>query len=392
MAIPQDYLKSNCLVVDDELTTRLTIKNMLTKLGFEKIALADNGKTALEFIKTARIDLALVDVNMPVMSGIELFKTVREDRRYDNIVFIFVTAESRKPAVARVAEEGGDGYIIKPFIMSTLEDRILKTLEKKINPRPFRVFLKNFDIFLENKEFQNAENELKKASELDPESPLITYRSGQLAIAMGDKDKAIGFYKKTIDLNPLFIKAYSALTEIYEYTGDVESAIKYHEVAQHISPENTGRVISLSKLYSSIGETEKSKQILQTAISAEKDVSTSDLLLGEMYLAKNENQKALELLIKANSENPSDVSIMQSLAEAYMRVAKYAEAISVYKEIIEIKPKNAYAYYAMGKACLEMNVKDKAIEYIKKAWELNPFSLEIITTLKELSEKEKIEI
>jgi tetratricopeptide (TPR) repeat protein len=392
MAIPQKYLKSNCLVVDDELSTRLTIKNMLAKMGFEKIILTENGKMALEFIKTVKIDMAFVDVNMPVMSGVELFKTVREDRRYDNIVFIFVTAESRRPSVARVAEEGGDGYIIKPFIMATLEDRILKTLEKKVNPRPFRVYLKNFDIFLENKEFQNAENELKKASELDPESPLITYRLGQLAIAMGDKDKAIGFYKETIDLNPLFIKAYSALSEIYEYTGDIESAINYHELAQHISPENTKRLITLSKLYSRIGETEKSKEILRTAVSAEKDVSTSDLLLGEMFLAQNENQKAVELLIKANKENQSDVSIMQSLAEAYRRVANPREAIKIYKEIIKIKPKNAYAYYAMGKAYLEMNVKDKAVEYIKKAWELNPFSLEIITTLKDLAEKEKINI
>ncbi len=392
MAIPQNYLKSNCLVVDDELSTRLTIKNMLKKIGFEKIILTENGKRALKFIKTVKIDLALVDVNMPVMSGIELFKTVREDGRYDNIVFIFVTAESRRPAVARVAEEGGDGYIVKPFIMATLEDRILKTLDKKINPRPFRIYLKNFDFFLENKEFENAENELKKASEIDPECPLITYRFGQMAIAMGDKDKAIDFYKKTLDLNPLFIRAYSALSEIYEYTGNIEWAITYDELAQQISPENTKRVIRLSRLYSSIGEAEKSKEILQNAISAEKYVSNSVLLLGEMCMAQNENQKAVELLIKANKENHSDVSIMQSLAEAYLRVAKYGEAIEVYKELIKIKPKNAFAYYALGKVYLEMNARGKGINCVKKAWELNPFSVEITTTLKSLAEKEKIEI
>ncbi|MBF0507188.1 MAG: response regulator, partial [Nitrospirae bacterium] len=180
MAMRHDYLKLNCLVVDDEMSTRRTIKNMLEKMGFEKVLSADNGRAALEFIKTVKIDLALVDVNMPVMSGIELFKTVREDSKYDNIVFIFVTAESRKPAVARVAEEGGDGYIIKPFVMSTLEDKILKTLDGKFNPRPIRAYLNNFEKFLENKEFQSAENELKKASELNPECSLITYEFGQL--------------------------------------------------------------------------------------------------------------------------------------------------------------------------------------------------------------------
>lgn len=62
------------------------------------------------------------------------------------------------------------------------------------------------------------------------------------------------------------------------------------------------------------------------------------------------------------------------------------------KEIIKINSKSAHAYYNMGKAYLGMGIKDKAIDNIKKAWELNPFSIEIITDLKALAEKEKIDI
>ena len=393
MPIPMDYLNLNCLVVDDEPSMRLTVKNMLTRMGFEKIILTENGKKALEFIETVKIDIVIADVNMPEMSGIELFKTVREDRRYDNIVFIFLTAETRRQAVARVAEEGGDGYVIKPFVMATLEDKLLKTLDKKFKPKPIDMHMKDFKAFLEAGDLKNAEDELKKAAELAPNSAAITYKFGRLALALGDKDKAIDCFKKTIDQNPLFVKAYNALGGIYEDTGDMESAIKYYELAHNISPENTERLIALSKLYHKTGETEKSKGLLDAALSDSiGDVSTTFLLLGEMSLSKNENEQAVKILVKANKKNPFDVSIMQSLAEAYRRVSQPKDAVKMYEDILRINPKNAYVYYNIGKTYLEMDVKNKAIDNIKKAWELNPFSVEITNDLKALAEKEKFDI
>lgn len=393
MVIPLDYLKLNCLIVDDEPSMRQTIKNMLARMGFQKIILTENGKKALEFIETVKIDLAIVDVNMPEMSGIELFKTVREDHRYDNLAFIFLTAEARRQAVARVAEEGGDGYVIKPFVMATLEDKLLKTLNKKFKPKPIDVHMNNFKIFFENGDLKNAENELKEASALAPNSTAITYKFGRVALAKGDKDSAIDYFKKAIDQNPLFVKAYNALGGIYEDTGDMESAIKYYELAHNISPENTERLIALSKLYYKAGETEKSKGILDAALSDSiGDVSTTFLLLGEMSLSKNENEQAVKILTKANKKNPFDISIMQSLAEAYRRVGQPKDAIKMYEEIIRINPKNANAYYNIGKTYLEMDLKSDAIEHIRKAWELNPFSIEITNDLKALAEKEKFDI
>lgn len=393
MPIPLEYLKLNCLIVEDESSMRQTIRNMLTRMGFEKVLMAENGKMALEFIESVKVDLAIVDVNMPEMTGIELFKTVRDDRRYDNMIFIFVTAESRRQAVARVAEEGGDGYIIKPFVMSTLEDKIQITLDRKFKPRPIDEHMKNFRVFLENKEFQKAEDELRKASELAPESSVIIYKYGQLALASGDTDKAADLFKKAIDNNPLFVKAYNALGEIYEHTGDMGSAVKYYEMAHNISPENTERLIVLSRLYRRTGEPEKANEILETAVdNARGDVSTTALLSGEMALSKNEPEDAVKILLKANKKNPFDVSIMQNLAEAYRKMEKPEEAIKMYKEIIKIDPKSSYAYYNMGKAHLEMGARDKAIDYVKKAWELNPFSIEITSDLKALAEKEKVDI
>ncbi len=393
MSVPMEHLKINCLVVDDEASMRATINSMMSKLGFTSVVLAENGKRAWEIIKTVKIDLVIADVNMPEMTGLELFKTVRENTKYDNISFVFVTAEARKETVARAAEGGANEYLIKPFIMGALEDKIAKVLSKRFNPSSVDLHMQNFKKAFESRDLPAAEEELTKASEIVPGSPAILYCFGQLAAARGDTIKAIEYYKEAIDKKPMFVKAYNAIGEIHEGLGDMESAIKYYEMAHNISPANSERLIALSKLYYKSGEADKAEGMLKEAHSDIRgDVSTSGHLLGEMYLSKNENEKALEVLIKTHSKNQSDTSIMQSLAEAYRKVGQPEKALGLYGEILKINESNAQACYHMGKTYLEMGDKSKAIEAIKKAWELNPFSKEIFADLKALAEKDKFDI
>ncbi|BCB96763.1 hypothetical protein JZK55_16850 [Dissulfurispira thermophila] len=393
MAIPIEYLNINCLVVDDEASMRKTISNMLTRMGFKSIITAVDGKDALTIIQTSKIDLVICDINMPEMTGLELFKTVRENKKYNDIIFIFVTAEIKRHTVARAAEEGGAGYIIKPFVMATLEDKIAGVLNKKFKPSSIEMHLKSFEQYLESREMLSAENELKRALEIAPESPTIIYSFGRFHLIKGEPDKAIEYFKEAIAKKPLFVKAYDAIGKIYEDMGDIQSAIKYYEAAHEISSSNTDRLITLSKLYSKAGEINKAESILKDAVSdIRQDVSTSGHLMGEMYLSKNENEKALEILIKAYKKNPLDTSIMQSLAEAYRKVGQPEKAIEIYKEILKINNSNAFVYYNMGKTFIEMGIKDKAIDAIKKAWELNPFSKEITADLKALAERDKFDI
>lgn len=393
MGIPMEHLKINCLVVDDEPTMRATISNMLTRLGFKNIIPADSGKSALDVVKTSKVDLIIADINMPEMTGIELFKTVREDSRYDHISFIFVTAEARKDTVARAAEGGASEYLIKPFVMGALEDKIAKVLRKKFNPSSVELHLKNFSGYLENRDFLNAETELGKAAAAMPDNPAILFNYGQLALARGDSQQAIAHFKEAIDKKPLFVKAYNAVGEVYESLGDIESAIRYYEQAHAISPSNADRLIALSKLYYKTGEAAKAETMLEEArADVRDDVSTSGHLLGELYLSKNDNEKALEVLLKSHEMNPSDTSIMLSLAEAYRKAGTPQEALATYVKILKISKNSAVAFYQMGKTYIEMSEKRKAIDCIKKAWELNPFSQEITADLKALAEKDKLDI
>lgn len=118
------------LVVDDFSTMRRIIKNILTQLGFKNIAEADDGTTALEVLKSEKIDLVISDWNMPKMTGLDLLKKVRSDPETADLPFIMVTAEAQQDNIVLAVKAKVNQYIVKPFTAETLGDKINKIFGK----------------------------------------------------------------------------------------------------------------------------------------------------------------------------------------------------------------------------------------------------------------------
>jgi two-component system, chemotaxis family, chemotaxis protein CheY len=393
MSIPREYLKCLCLIVDDESQMRRTIGNMMSRIGFDNILYAENGAVALTFLQNSPIDLVICDINMPEMNGLELFKNIRANKKMRDVCFIFVTAEVRRETVTRAAEEGGGAYILKPFVMATLEDRVMDILRRRYAPTKFETHLKQFRQCMDAFDIQGAEKEISEALEDDPESPSLLFYMGQISVHQGLTDKAIGYFKAAIERKPLFVKAYDALGKLYEDQGETEAALAQYETASGISASNIDRLVALSKLHIKMGEPEKAMMMLKKAAKdLDQDVSISGHLIGELYMANGEFERALDVLIAAHKKNPSDCSIMKSLAEAYRRNAKSQEALDIYREILTVTPHNPDIYFSIGKTYIEVGDKAAAIEFITKAWEINPSSKEITRDLRALAETEKIKL
>ncbi len=118
------------LVVDDFSTMRRIIKNILNQLGFKNIVEADDGTTALEILKSEKIDLVISDWNMPKMTGIDLLKKVRSDPEMADLPFIMVTAEAQQDNIVLAVKAKVSQYIVKPFTAETLGDKINKIFGK----------------------------------------------------------------------------------------------------------------------------------------------------------------------------------------------------------------------------------------------------------------------
>ncbi|CAN5235245.1 chemotaxis response regulator CheY [soil metagenome] len=115
------------LIVDDSRAVRSMIGRSLTQLGFE-IFDAGNGREALQQLeRLGPVDVAVVDWNMPEMSGYEFVRAVRADATYKTMRIIMVTSESELSRVTDALAAGADEYLMKPFVVEALRDKLALT-------------------------------------------------------------------------------------------------------------------------------------------------------------------------------------------------------------------------------------------------------------------------
>jgi two-component system, response regulator PdtaR len=105
------------LIAEDETLIRLDLRQLLEGAGFEVCAEARDGEEAVELARSREPDLALLDVKMPRLDGIEAARRILDERP---IPIVMVTAYGEEELVGRAVEAGVFGYLVKPFRESDL--------------------------------------------------------------------------------------------------------------------------------------------------------------------------------------------------------------------------------------------------------------------------------
>src|SRR6266849_1620060 len=119
------------LVVDDNEDNRYTLILRLEIEGYQDITTADDGKAALELLRTRQFDLVLLDVMMPKIDGYQVLEQLKAEGRLDNIPVIMISAVNEIDSIVRCIEAGADDYLAKPFDPTLLRARVGSSLEKK---------------------------------------------------------------------------------------------------------------------------------------------------------------------------------------------------------------------------------------------------------------------
>jgi AmiR/NasT family two-component response regulator len=100
------------LVAEDETIIRLDLRGLLERAGYEVVGEARDGEEAVAMARELEPDLALMDVKMPRLDGIEASRKILEERP---IPIVMLTAFDQRELVERAAEAGVFGYLVKPF-------------------------------------------------------------------------------------------------------------------------------------------------------------------------------------------------------------------------------------------------------------------------------------
>lgn len=196
-------MKHKILIVDDHLVVREGLKLILeTNDSFQVIGEAENGEIALQFIEKERPDVILMDLNMPIMSGIDTMKILND--RQISIPIIILTTYNEDELMIKGLQLGAKGYLFK----DTSRDRLFHTIESAVRGET----LLSPDIT--QKLFEVKEKKTKVVTRF--EKPNMTEKELLIlrAVARGHTSKDIAF---DIGIAERTVKAH--LTNIYNKLG-----------------------------------------------------------------------------------------------------------------------------------------------------------------------------
>ena len=122
--------KTKILVVDDDPNIMRTIRDRLEKNGYDVLT-ASNGREGLGMALDEKPDVVLLDIIMPIMDGHEMLEALRKQPSGEEPSVIMFTARSQKQDISRANACGIDDYVVKPFDLGELLERIENVVENR---------------------------------------------------------------------------------------------------------------------------------------------------------------------------------------------------------------------------------------------------------------------
>lgn len=116
-------IEEKILIIDDNPSSLEKTKDCLSKVGY-KIFFADSGKSALRFLEKERVDLVLLDINMPEQNGFEICLQIRQQYALDDLPIIFLTGREDFESITRGFHAGASDFISKASIAEILLARV----------------------------------------------------------------------------------------------------------------------------------------------------------------------------------------------------------------------------------------------------------------------------
>ena len=116
------------LIVEDEPAIAEAVRFLLTRAGLET-HVAGDGKLALTATQTSRLDLILIDLNLPKLSGLDLIRLIRAQALNAQTPILVLTARGQENDRQRVADMGATAFMAKPFQNDALVATVLALIQ-----------------------------------------------------------------------------------------------------------------------------------------------------------------------------------------------------------------------------------------------------------------------
>ncbi|MBW2622824.1 MAG: response regulator [Deltaproteobacteria bacterium] len=334
-----DKSKLKILLAENHAELRKIIKDYLKADGYEELSITENGKSALAKLKSQAVDLIIADAALPEINGLELLAEVRRDNSLKEIPFLLVASEVNQEFVAKAAELGVDGYMIKPFSHQVLSEKVESIFERKFHPDAGLVTAKDAQRMLEAGDLDGALEKFQEALESTKTAMAsLHHKVGGVYEKLERDEEAEDNYHKSIKMSALFVKTYDALGSMKMRQGDEHNAANFLKTSVIISP-----------------------------LSPDRQFKLGEALLGTDEF--EDAEKAFKISLKID---PQQTHIFNRLGMSLRRQGKLKESVSYFQRALSVTKDDENLYFNAGQVLVQMDEKTNAVPFLKKALELNP--------------------
>lgn len=325
-----DLKNLSILIVDDVKTMRSIVQKMLRNLDIGKtLHMAENGLEGLKILHSTRVDLAIIDWQMPVMNGSQLLEAIRDDKHLRDIPVLMISGESEKDIVLEAAEIEVEGYLIKPLTPAVLDDKIKSIIHQIHHPDVATLHIRKARTFEEAEDLASAIEHMKYAAILKPKASRVLRNLGLLYQKIGNEKNMEKCLQKAASVNQQDVVTRHLLGEMYWEKNDLISAARYYL-----------EVISLTKKF-----------------------TDRAVLLGEALLDKNVIRLAKNIFSKIISKFSKDLSIIKKILDICIRQNELEYSKIILNGLIRDFPSNYDLIYKAGVVCETLGEVDNALEY-----------------------------
>jgi tetratricopeptide (TPR) repeat protein len=363
------------LIVDDMDNMRRSIRAMLKLIAFGKNHIeAANGKEAWAILsgQGCTVDFVISDWNMPKTNGTELLNMIRSSKRWKDLPFLMITAETNQSIVAEAAENDVDAYLTKPFVTATLEHKIKELLSQVTHPSPLSQLLRKAEEFSEKNQIDQAIECITMAVKSNSRSSRPLRELGRLYLKKGTIDKALGCFQRATELNRLDIPSFQYLGQITLKMGDTEKALAYFTKALELSPRNADRAFKVATLLLSRQKLAEAEKIFKTMLRNNPD----DLDLAAEVADKCLQQGLYELAARTYrgviNANPERQILTKNLGQALLKAGHQQEAIEALEKAAAKFPNDIDLLLVLAQVYLDLNLKMRADQWASRARKLDP--------------------
>ena len=189
--------------------------------------------------------------------------------------------------------------------------------------------------------------------------------------------RAIEQYREVVRLDPTDAESALWLSRLYRLRNEHDKAEEVLRGVLKQDPENEAAVEQLTQLLLDEGKSSEAVSLLEKITNRSTSPALLDLL-GDAYTQTHDLGKAEEAYRKAVDLDPSELSHQRGLAQTLLSEEKYSDALKAYQKLSDLMPDDSDVYLRLAQIYRELHQLDKAEEYLLKARQYAPGSLEVM--------------